>query len=94
MNEIHVVPDFIETDEKRRQLLEKLWGCKINANDRSFHTLHLQVKNPPTGYCSTFVDRKWGKNEARKDSYLLSATKKINQSSNVEYEVDGNRDWS
>ena len=94
MNEIHVVPDFIETDEKRRQLLEKLWGCKINANDRSFHTLHLQVKNPPTGYCSTFVDRKWGKNEARKDSYLLSATKKINQSSNTsngEYdEIEGN----
>ena len=40
----------------------------MNENDKSFHKLQLQ--DPPTGYCSTFVDKKWKKTQERKESRL------------------------
>ena len=65
---IDLVPDFVESNPDRRQAQEKLWNCKMNENDKTFHKLQLQ--NPPSGYCTTFVDRKWKSAQERKESRL------------------------
>ena len=68
VEKVHLVPDLIESDDERRKVHKKLWNCKMNENDKSFHKLQLQ--DPPTGYCSTFVDKKWKKTQERKESRL------------------------
>ena len=61
-----MVPDFIETDNKRLKKQETLWNCKMSVEDQLFH--EWQIQNPPTGYCSTFISRKQKKSQERKAS--------------------------
>ena len=65
---LNLVPDFIETNMDRRRLQEKLWNCKMGEQDKLFH--EMQIKSPPSGYCSSFVDKKWKKSQERKESRL------------------------
>ena len=38
----------------------------MSIDDKKFY--ELQTKNPPIGYCATFVDKKWKKMKTRKES--------------------------
>ena len=69
VEKVHLVPDLIESDVEIRKVHEKLWNCKMNENDKSFHKLQLQ--DPRTGYCSTFVDKKWKKHRNGKNLDLI-----------------------
>ena len=68
LSTINSVPDFIEPNSSRVRLQEKLWNCDMNKRDKDFHQKQLQ--SPPSGYCFTFVDKKWKKTQERKESRL------------------------
>ena len=68
LNNLNLVPDFLETNETRRKMQEKIWDCKTDERDRLFREHQLQ--NPPTGHCLSFVDRKWKKTQDRKIARL------------------------
>ena len=63
-----MVPDFIETSRQRLKEQETLWKCAMTEEDRRFHQMQLQ--DPTSGYCSSFVDKKWQKSQERKESRL------------------------
>lgn len=56
INLIHLVPGLIESNSDGKQAQEKLWNCKMDENDKAFHK--LQIQDPTSGCCSTFLDRK------------------------------------
>ena len=81
---LHLVLDFLEKNEPRRKLQEQLWGCKTVEKDRFFYIGQLQ--DPPTCFCSDFVDRKWQKTEKRKASHLeRSRDEQANFSSSFDF---------
>ena len=57
INLIRLVPGLIESNSDGKQAQEKLWNCKMDENDKAFHK--LQIQDPTSGCCSTFLDRKW-----------------------------------
>lgn len=100
LNTLNLVPDFLETNETRRKRQEKIWDCKTNDNDRLFHEHQLQ--NPPTGYCSSFVDKKWQKTQNRKTARLdrsrneqsdFNVTLDLNDDEVTDYECEVELEW-
>ena len=63
---LHLVPDYFEKNNARVKIQEDLWDCTMSDRDHKFH--RQQIDDPPTGYCSTFVDNKWKRSQERKEA--------------------------
>ena len=49
---------------ERRKMCEAAWDVKMTENDHAFY--RGQQQNPPVGYCTPKVDKKWEKSMKRK----------------------------
>ena len=83
---INMVPDFIEMDNKRLKRQETLRNCTMSEEDQLFH--ELQIQNPPTGYCYTFISRKWKKSQEQKKSQNNQSCSEYYEFTHEPFETD------
>ena len=74
----HMIFDIKYKTEERRVMQERLWNVKMTKDDEQFYQKMCQV--PQSGYCSTFIDRKWQKTAKRKLQEDASLAKRKEES--------------
>ena len=74
--------DIKVNDDIRKRSQEKLWGVKMTSVEEKFYLNMCKV--PQVGQCSSFVDRRWAIQNARKES-RSEAQKAAFQQSKVGY---------